>query len=35
VEDDDAPKIAARLAATEVRAMTSMPSPIWRLRADA
>ena len=24
-----------RLAATEVIAMTSTPSPIWRLRADA
>jgi hypothetical protein len=29
------PKIAARLAITEVIAMTSTPLPIWRLRAEA
>jgi Fatty acid desaturase len=29
------PMIAARLAATEVSAMTSTPSPSWRLRAEA
>ena len=28
------PMIAARLAATDVIAMTSTPSPIWRLRAE-
>jgi hypothetical protein len=29
------PMIAVRLAATEVIAMTSTASPIWRLRAEA
>jgi hypothetical protein len=29
------PMSAARLAATEVRAMTSTPGPIWRLGAEA
>ena len=29
------PMIAVRLAATDVSAMTSTPSPIWRLRAEA
>ena len=29
------PRIAARLAVTEVIAMTSIGSPTWRLRADA
>ena len=29
------PRIAARFAATEVKAMTSTPGPIWRLRAEA
>ena len=29
------PRIAARLAATEVSAMTSTPWPIYRLRAEA
>ena len=35
VEDEDSAEIAERLAATEVMAMTSTPSPIWRLRAEA
>jgi hypothetical protein len=34
-EDDVAPAIVERFAADVVAVMTAMPSPNWRLRADA
>jgi hypothetical protein len=34
-EDQDAAMIAARLAATEVNAITATPGPSWSPRADA